>query len=54
MFQFGREMAAPDLRMRTPKGTGANNSNKKCEWKHGVSAVGREAITQKDNHALRK
>jgi len=32
-------MAAPDQRMRTPSGTGAERLINECEWKQGVSAV---------------
>src|SRR5713101_1946369 len=35
-------MAAPDLRLRTPNGTGANRSTEECEWKQGESAGGKQ------------
>lgn len=35
-------MAAPDLKLRTLTGTGANSSTRECEWKQGESAKGEE------------
>ena len=38
-IQFDSEIAAPVFELRTPTGTGANSSNRECEWKQGDSAA---------------